>query len=107
MLADSFDRMLDRLQDAFARQRSFVADASHELRTPLTVVRGQLELLAREPHPSGEEVRRVEYMVQAEVSRMSRLVDELLLLAHSDEAAVPAARARRPGPVRAGAVDRG
>jgi two-component system OmpR family sensor kinase len=85
VLADAFDRMLDRLQDAFARQRSFVADASHELRTPLTVVRGQLELLARERQPSVEEVRRVEHLVQAEVSRMSRMVDELLLLAHSDE----------------------
>ena len=85
VLADSFDRMLDRLSDAFARQRSFVSDASHELRTPLTVIRGQLEVLAREAHPDVEEVRRVERLVQAEVSRMSRLVDELLLLAHSDE----------------------
>jgi signal transduction histidine kinase len=85
VLADSFDRMLDRLSDAFARQRSFVADASHELRTPLTVIRGQLEVLAREENPSGADVRRVERLVQGEVSRMSRLVDELLLLAHSDE----------------------
>jgi signal transduction histidine kinase len=85
VLADSFDRMLDRLSDAFARQRSFVSDASHELRTPLTVIRGQLEVLARDEHPSGSDVRRVERLVQGEVSRMSRLVDELLLLAHSDE----------------------
>ena len=48
VLADAFDRMLDRLEDAFARQRGFVADASHELRTPLTVIRGQLEVLARQ-----------------------------------------------------------
>lgn len=85
MLADSFDRMLDRLADAFARQRSFVSDASHELRTPLTVIRGQLEVLAREPNPTVADVRRVEHLVQDEVARMSRLVDELLLLAHSDE----------------------
>ena len=85
VLADSFDRMLDRLADAFARQRSFVSDASHELRTPLTVIRGQLEVLAREEDPSPEDIAHVERVVQAEVSRMSRLVDELLLLAHSDE----------------------
>ena len=85
VLADAFDHMLDRLAEAFARQRSFVADASHELRTPLTVIRGQLEVLAREPDPSAEDVRRVEQLVQNEVGRMARLVDELLLLAHSDE----------------------
>src|SRR4051794_27535072 len=48
VLADAFDRMLDRLEDAFARQRRFVSDASHELRTPLTVIRGQLEGLGRQ-----------------------------------------------------------
>jgi two-component system OmpR family sensor kinase len=85
VLADAFDHMLDRLADAFARQRSFVSDASHELRTPLTVIRGQLEVLARQQSPSLDEVRRVERLVAGEVSRMSRLVDELLVLAHSDE----------------------
>src|SRR5947208_12020616 len=47
-LASAFDRMLARLEGAFAAQRRFLADASHELRTPLTVARGQLELLAGE-----------------------------------------------------------
>ena len=56
ILADAFDHMLDRLTDAFAGQRAFVADASHELRTPLTVIRGQLEVLASQREPSGEEV---------------------------------------------------
>ena len=45
-LAEGFDRMLGRLQEAFLSQRRFLSDASHELRTPMTVVRGQLELLA-------------------------------------------------------------
>lgn len=85
VLADAFDHMLDRLADAFARQRSFVSDASHELRTPLTVIRGQLEVLARQERPEAHEVRRVQRLVSAEVSRMSRLVDELLALAHSAE----------------------
>ncbi len=81
VLADAFNHMLDRLDDAFAGQRAFVADASHELRTPLTVIRGQLEVLAAQQRPSGEEVRRVERLVQAEIARITRLVDDLLLLA--------------------------
>ncbi len=85
VLSDAFNHMLDRLTDAFARQRAFVADASHELRTPLTVIRGQLEVLASQPSPSGEEVRRVESLVQAEIARISRLVDDLLLLAKSEQ----------------------
>jgi two-component system OmpR family sensor kinase len=85
VLADAFNRMLDRLTDAFAGQRAFVADASHELRTPLTVIRGQLEVLAAQSDPSGEEVRRVERLVQAEIARVSRLVDDLLLLAKTEQ----------------------
>ncbi len=85
VLADAFNHMLDRLSAAFAGQRAFVADASHELRTPLTVIRGQLEVLGAQPHPPIEEVRRVERLVQAEVSRITRLVDDLLLLAKSEE----------------------
>jgi two-component system, OmpR family, sensor kinase len=85
VLSDAFNHMLDRLTDAFARQRAFVADASHELRTPLTVIRGQLEVLAAQPAPPGEEVRRVESLVQAEIARITRLVDDLLLLARSEQ----------------------
>jgi two-component system OmpR family sensor kinase len=85
VLADAFNHMLDRLTDAFAGQRAFVADASHELRTPLTVIGGQLEVLASQPHPPGEEVRRVERLVRAEIARMSRLVDDLLLLAKAEQ----------------------
>jgi signal transduction histidine kinase len=85
VLGDAFNHMLDRLTEAFAGQRAFVADASHELRTPLTVIRGQLEVLAAQEHPSTAELRRVEALVQAEIARVSRLVDDLLLLARSEE----------------------
>ena len=84
-LAESFDHMLDRLEDAFARQRSFVSDASHELRTPLTAIRGQLEVLALEPDPSPQRVREAERTVSREIDRMDRLVDDLLVLARVDE----------------------
>ena len=95
VLAHSFDQMLGRLQDAFDRQTAFIADASHELRTPLTIVRGQLEVLAMEEHPSAEDVRRVEDVVRTEIDRMGRLVEDLVLLAH----------ARDDGFVRAEPVD--
>jgi two-component system, OmpR family, sensor kinase len=84
VLAEAFNHMLDRLSEAFAAQREFVADASHELRTPLTVIRGQLEVLAAQENPSGEEVLRVERLVQAEITRISRLVDDLLVLVQSE-----------------------
>jgi len=86
VLAEAFNHMLDRLTEAFAAQRAFIADASHELRTPLTVIRGQLEVLAAQRAPSQEEVGRVERLVQAEIARMSRLVDDLLLLTKSEHA---------------------
>jgi signal transduction histidine kinase len=87
VLADAFDRMLTRLEDAFARQRAFVADASHELRTPLTAIRGQLEVLAMQPDPAPADVRHVERIVQLEVERMSRMTDDLLLLVGAEDAA--------------------
>jgi two-component system OmpR family sensor kinase len=86
VLADAFNHMLDRLTEAFAGQRAFVADASHELRTPLTVISGQLEVLASQTTPSKSEVKRVERLVQAEVARITRLVDDLLLLAKTEQA---------------------
>jgi two-component system OmpR family sensor kinase len=85
VLGEAFNRMLDRLAEAFASQREFVADASHELRTPLTVIRGQLEVLAAQEDPPTEEVRRVERLVQAEITRISRLVDDLLVLAQAEQ----------------------
>lgn len=84
VLAESFNHMLDRLAQAFASQREFIADASHELRTPLTVIRGQLEVLAAQPNPSEEDVRHVERLVQSEIGRISRLVDDLLVLTQAE-----------------------
>jgi two-component system OmpR family sensor kinase len=84
-LAESFNRMLDRLEGAFSRQRAFVSDASHELRTPLTAIKGQIEVLARLPRISRGEVSGTAETVAREIERMERLVDDLLLLAQADE----------------------
>jgi len=91
-VADAFNHMLDRLEDAFARQRRFVSDASHELRSPLTAIRGQLEVLGRRETPDAAEVRRVEELVLAEMARVERLVEDLLTLARLDEGVGPAPR---------------
>jgi two-component system OmpR family sensor kinase len=78
-LAVRFNDMLDRLEDAFASQKSFISDAGHELRTPITIIRGHLELLGDDPAERRETVE----LVTDELDRMSRLVDDLLLLAKS------------------------
>lgn len=79
-LAETFNAMLDRLERAFAAQREFVDDAGHELRTPITIVRGHLELMGDDPAEREETVR----LVTDELDRMSRMVEDLLLLAKAE-----------------------
>jgi signal transduction histidine kinase len=88
-LAESFNHMLERLQEAFERQRAFVSDASHELRTPLTAIRGQIEVLARSTDPRPADVAATSATITREVERMERLVDDMLLLARTDEGMAP------------------
>jgi two-component system, OmpR family, sensor kinase len=82
-VAEAFNKMLSRLQEAFASQRRFLSDASHELRTPVTVARGQLELIAFDRRESDNQ-RSVDVALE-ELDRMGRIVEELLLLARLDE----------------------
>jgi heavy metal sensor kinase len=82
-LARTFDEMLERLDDAFRRQRRFTADASHELRTPLTAIKGQVEV-ALERERDAESYREVLRNVNSEADRMIRLVGSLLTLARAD-----------------------
>ena len=76
-LARTFNRMLDRLEAAFAAQRRLIDDAGHELRTPITIVRGHLELLGDDPDERGTTLA----LVDDELERMNRIVEDLLLLA--------------------------
>jgi signal transduction histidine kinase len=78
-MATTFNDMLDRLDDAFSTQRAFLDDAGHELRTPITIIRGHLELMGDD----AEERRETLELVMDELDRMTRLVDDLLLLAKS------------------------
>ena len=90
-LTTSFNAMLDRLQGAYGRveaaleaQQRFTADASHELRTPLTTVRNNAEFLLA--HPDARPSDRDEALrdIAGESVRMSRLIDNLLILARAD-----------------------
>lgn len=80
VLASTFNSMLDRLEAAFTTQRAFVDDAGHELRTPITIIRGHLELLGDDPHERTETIE----LVMDELDRMTRLVEEMLLLAKAE-----------------------
>lgn len=84
-LATTFDRMLGRLEAAFARQRQFTADASHELRMPLTIIGLEASRALSSPR-TPEEYARILTTIQAENDAMARLVDDLLTLARADTA---------------------
>jgi two-component system OmpR family sensor kinase len=87
----AFNRMLEHVESALARRaasesrlRRFAADASHELRTPLAAIRGYAELARRHPGPVPADIEHALSRVESESTRMSMLVDELLLLAQLD-----------------------
>ncbi len=84
-LAATFDSMLDRLQAAMVVQRRLLSDVSHQLRTPMTVARGHLEVLARQPSASVDEVRETVDVVIEELDHMGALVERLLLLGRALE----------------------
>lgn len=84
-LATTMNTMLDRIEASAAVQRRFVADASHELRSPLTTIRANADLL-------GDDGRYVQ-RIRTESARMSRLVEDLLLLARVDDQRKPVRRA--------------
>jgi heavy metal sensor kinase len=82
-LASTLNGMIARLEEAFIKQRQFVADASHELRTPLAVIQAESSLALEKPRDQ-EQYRRSLELVSQEVSYMSAIVGKLLLLARSD-----------------------
>ena len=87
-LANTFDEMIQRLEDGFQREHQFTADASHELRTPLTIMKGQIDVaLQRQRDPEG--YRRVLQSVNEEVDRLIRLAGSLLTLTRADAGQIP------------------
>jgi two-component system, OmpR family, sensor kinase len=90
-LAATLNQMLGRLERTIERERGFVADASHELRTPLALLKTELELALRTPRTE-EELRSAIRSAAAETDRLSRLAEDLLVLAQADEGRLPLRR---------------
>ncbi|HYL38785.1 MAG TPA: heavy metal sensor histidine kinase [Bryobacteraceae bacterium] len=82
-LSETWNGMLARLEAAVGRLSQFTADASHELRTPIALIRTTAELALRRERPA-ETYREALRQIVAESERMSRLVEDLLLLARAD-----------------------
>lgn len=98
-LGQAINTMIDTTQETEARLRQFVSDASHELRTPLTTLRGYTALYEAGGFSEKEELDDAMRRMGHEAARMSRIVDDLLLLAKLDERG-----AREPEPVELGGV---
>jgi signal transduction histidine kinase len=87
-LGDTLNEMLNRLETAMERERSFVADASHELRTPLAHLQAEVELALETPRTRGQ-LETALREVGIETDRLSQLAADLLLLARSDKGKLP------------------
>jgi two-component system, OmpR family, sensor kinase len=81
----AFNQTLSRLESLFNTQRRFMADVGHELRTPLTVIKGNVGLMRR----IGETDEESLVGIENEVDRLTRLVGDLLLLAHAESGKLP------------------
>lgn len=80
-LANTFDAMLARLDNAFQSQKNFVANASHELRTPLAITRAAIETQLERKSPTRDQWRDMSERVLSSTERSERLITSLLLLA--------------------------
>jgi len=87
-LAITLNEMLSRLEAAFEHERRFVADASHELRTPLALLKAELELALRRPR-SRAELESALASAADETDRLTRLAEDLLLIARADQGRLP------------------
>src|SRR3954469_7309777 len=84
-LADTFDAMLDRVEDGVEQQRRFADNASHELRTPLATVRAAVTAVLETPAADAGELRATAAVVARATDRSERLIDGLLTLARADQ----------------------
>jgi heavy metal sensor kinase len=85
VLADTFDLMLERLEDNFVKQSEYTSNLAHELRTPLTSLRMNLEVLNSDPQATLEDYQEFAGSAERALSRLERLVSDLLLLAKAEK----------------------
>ncbi len=83
-LAHAFNALLSRLESSFEQQKRFMADASHELRTPLAIVRGEAEVALLKEDRTADEYRESLSIVHDESRRLSKIVEDLFILARAD-----------------------
>lgn len=83
-LAQSFNQLLDRLDESFEHQRRFVADASHELRTPVAILSGEAEVALSKSNRTPEEYRESLEILRKEAIRLHQIVENLFTLTRAD-----------------------
>jgi len=88
-LAVTFNELLARLDEAFAQQRQFMADASHELRTPISVIRTTAGVILDKPHRNESEYREAVTMMDEQSRRLTRIVEDMFALARADSGRYP------------------
>jgi signal transduction histidine kinase len=88
-LGDTIDGLLERLEEAFAAQRRFVANASHELRTPLATMRATLDVTIAKPGRVPEQTVLLADRMRAELDRVDQLVEDFLILARAQHGSLP------------------
>lgn len=88
-LAETFNELLGRVEGSLVQQRQFMADASHELRTPVTTTRTAAAVTLQQPHREESEYRDALAIVEQQVARLSRVVDDMFTLARADAGTYP------------------
>jgi len=93
-LASTLNDLLERLQRAFVSQRRFMADASHELRTPLSIIQGEADVALARSERSPDEYRESLEIIRKSARKLTRIVQNIFLLARTDAGTYPVDRSR-------------